>query len=249
MFSEDPIIRERQSELLDMIKLVDSEFKKEGITYSIADGTLLGAIRHNGFIPWDDDIDIIVDRENADKIVASAPKFSKIILRRYLWIQRLQRVEDKNEEGLMLPTIDIFIADSIPDKNITQQLKVFSLKVLQGMMKKEPEYQSHSLFYKICLFITHYVGKLFSDEALYKVYDKLSRSGCSEKSEFVCFYNSLFSYLNVKYKKNIFNKFENHIFEDCKLPITSEYDYYLTVTYGDYMTPPKESEQKSIHIQ
>ena len=59
--------REIQLYLLDILKAVDSFCVKEGIRYSMAYGTLLGAVRHKGFIPWDDDIDLLMPRPDSEK--------------------------------------------------------------------------------------------------------------------------------------------------------------------------------------
>ncbi len=62
-------LAERQNELLNMLKDVDKILTGNGIAYSLCGGTLLGAIRHKGFIPWDDDVDIMLDRKNYKKMV------------------------------------------------------------------------------------------------------------------------------------------------------------------------------------
>ena len=61
---------DRQIELLEMIKDIDRLFDMHDIKYSLCSGSLLGAIRENGFIPWDDDIDIMVDRDNFNKLIS-----------------------------------------------------------------------------------------------------------------------------------------------------------------------------------
>lgn len=61
---------EKQAELLSMIKDIDQLFAENDIQYSLCGGTLLGAVRENGFIPWDDDIDIMVERANYNKITS-----------------------------------------------------------------------------------------------------------------------------------------------------------------------------------
>lgn len=62
--------REIQLYLLDILKAVDSFCVKEGIRYSMAYGTLLGAVRHKGFIPWDDDIDLLMPRLDYERFVS-----------------------------------------------------------------------------------------------------------------------------------------------------------------------------------
>lgn len=69
MITNEYGLAERQNELLSMLKDVDKILTGNGIAYSLCGGTLLGAIRHKGFIPWNDDIDIILDRKNYKKMV------------------------------------------------------------------------------------------------------------------------------------------------------------------------------------
>ena len=66
--------REIQLYLLDILKAVDAFCAKEGIRYSMAYGTLLGAVRHKGFIPWDDDIDLLMPRPDYERFVATFGK-------------------------------------------------------------------------------------------------------------------------------------------------------------------------------
>ncbi len=249
MITNEYGVEKRQRELLEMIKQLDDELRRMQIKYSLADGTLLGAIRHNGFIPWDDDIDIIVSRAEYEKLVKNADRLENFVLRRYLWTPRIQRLEDRDQRGILIPTIDIFIGDAVPASPVVHKLKVILLKMLQGMMKEEPEYAGHSAVYKVCIFLTHALGKLFSQQQMYRAYDRISRIGSKNSSDDVCFYNGTFKYVGTRYRKATFESYEYHAFEDCELPVTGDYDHFLTVSYGDYMTPPKESERKSIHVQ
>ena len=149
--------RERQKELLIMLKKVDSFCKKHSISYSLAGGSLLGAIRHNGFIPWDDDVDLMVDRENLDKFLKAFydfPDETPYFLNRYLWVYRVQEVNDTSE-GLLRPTIDIFVLDHCPDSGLKRKYKTFVIKMLQGMMKIEPDYKDKGVVMKVCVFVTH----------------------------------------------------------------------------------------------
>ena len=70
-------MNERQSHLLRLLKEIDSFCREHDITYYCAAGTVLGAIRHGGFIPWDDDIDVYMLRSDYDKLIALACAFKE----------------------------------------------------------------------------------------------------------------------------------------------------------------------------
>ncbi len=241
---------ERQKELLVMLKSVDAFCQKHSIHYSLSGGTLLGAIRHNGFIPWDDDVDLMVDRENFIKMLEAFDNYSEetpYFLNRYLWVYRIQEVDDTSL-GLLRPTIDVFVMDNCPDSGFKRKYKAFTIKMLQGMMKIEPEYKGKGIIMKACVFITHLLGKLFSDDYLFRKYEDVSQIGNAFQSKYITAYDAPFIYLNCKYDNQLFKEYELHRFEDVELPITSKYDHYLKEQYGDYMTPVKEEDRISKHM-
>lgn len=241
---------EKQEKLLSMIKDIDLLLSQNEITYSLCGGTLLGAVRENGFIPWDDDIDIMVNRNNYNKIIAlfdSLGDRTNYTLRRHLWIDRIQQKDD-HREGLYADTIDVFVMDNCPDNHILRHLKVFLIKLLQGMMKEEQIYENQSFLYKACLWITHLIGKPFSNETKYKWYHTVSQIGDKRDAQHLTGYTDLFKLLNLQYTGHLFDNLVQHRFEDITLPITAEYDSYLRTQYGDYMTPPREENRMPIHI-
>ena len=87
-----------QKELLQLIKDLDAFCEQNGIRYSLAGGTLIGAIRHNGFIPWDDDLDIMLDRDNYNRFLKAVNACGKQF---NLVRGRLVRAEYSDDRGMI----------------------------------------------------------------------------------------------------------------------------------------------------
>lgn len=242
--------KERQLELLEMLREVDVLLRDGGVQYSLCGGTLLGAVRDKGFIPWDDDIDIMVNRHNFNKLLKlfRTTRDTGYSLNDYLWVRRIQK-EGESRPDLSAPTIDVFVMDNCPDNQVVQKVKVLLIKFLQGMMKVDRQQAQVSLFYKICLVVTGLLGKLFSEKTKLCWYDRVSQIGNHSRTEQLGLYNDLFKYLNLKYSRKMFMSYIDGTFEDLVLPITAEYDNYLSTVYGDYMTPPEEKDRKPIHME
>ena len=231
-----------------MAKDVDRLLRAGGVEYSLCGGSLLGAIRESGFIPWDDDVDIMVDRVNYDRLRAIfAEPRSGYCLRRHLWVDRIQRCDDRRG-GLLAATIDIFVMDNCPDNAVLRRLKLLLIMTLQGMMKETGSFKDFSLPYRACLCITHLLGRPFSDETKFGWYQRVSRIGNGKRTRYLTGYNDLFKLLKLRYTNRLFDGIVYHAFEDTSLPITEEFDSYLTTQYGDYMKPPVEEDRVPEHV-
>ena len=238
---------EVQDELLCMMKDIHAFLVRMGIRYSLCGGSLLGAIRHNGFIPWDDDMDIIVDRENFDKLIRAFSKCETYTFARVLWIYRIRRKDSGRSKNI--PTIDVFVMDNTPNSPVLRKMKVLFIQLLQGMMKQEVHYADFSLPYRICLGVTHAVGKLFSDDRKYSWYNRVSILGNRKKTQYVSTFNDLFKLVKICYDSDTMEHLQLHRFEDTEFYITEKYDSYLTRQYGDYMTPVAEKDRVPEHMQ
>lgn len=95
---------EVQSTLLEMMKDVHAFCESNKIEYSLCGGTLLGAIRHNGYIPWDDDIDIMMERPHYENFLKEFKGLGNLVLKRELWVWRIQK-KQKDESSTYEPTI------------------------------------------------------------------------------------------------------------------------------------------------
>jgi len=116
------------------------------------------------------------------------------------------------------------------------------------MMKENVHYENFSILYKIALASTYYFGRLFTRRFKLRLYDLISQIGNKKETKYVTAYNDLFKLLSVKYDADTMDCLVEHPFEDTVFYVPSKYDDYLTAQYGDYMTPPKESERKPGHI-
>lgn len=235
-----------QKELLEMMKEIHTFCVENDIKYSLSGGSCLGAIRHNGFIPWDDDMDIMVDRKNYNLLLDKIQAWDRYTVEPELWIQRIRR-NSQSENGYV-PTVDIFVMDHTPEKAGLQRFKIVSLKILQGMMKEKPRYEKFSWGYKLALASTYYFGKLFTKRFKFRLYNWISQIGNKKETKYVTAYNDLFKLLSVKYDGDTMEHLVEHPFEDANFYVPAKYDAYLTAQYGDYMTPPEERERKPGHI-
>ena len=250
MITNEYGLAERQTALLSMIREIDRLLRENGIAYSLCGGSLLGAVRHGGFIPWDDDMDIMLDRANYEKLIALFRRGeveTPYTLRRQLWLYRIQQKADADSKDFV-PSVDVFVMDHCPDNGFKRRFKVLLIRFLQGMLHEEVSYSGHSLWQKICLFVSFWFGKLFTYNFKFRLYDKVCRMGNKKPSRTVTGYTDLFKLISVRYDASLLEKIERRAFEDTELPVTAAYDHYLTTQYGDYMTPPKSEDRVPTHI-
>lgn len=243
---------EMQRYYMPLLDYVDDICRKNDIKYTISDGSLIGAVRHGGFVPWDDDIDISFDRQNYEKFLGVIQKClgEEYTLIRDLWVYRLSRKDNLyiNEippEGC----IDFFVFDNVPDNKIADKAKSFLLKMLQGMLKKEENYGDFSLSYKIMLFATHLLGKLFSRYRMQKWYDKVAQWGNKCETQKKARYYCSFRYLSkVRYDCSVTDGYTEIEFEGKPYMALQHWDDFLKADYGDYMKLPPEDKRIPKHI-
>ncbi len=236
--------------MLELLKEFHTFCVQNGIQYSLAYGSLLGAIRHKGFIPWDDDLDVFVDRENYNRLVQVLEHCENLKVERNsvnsLWVDRVRR-RLKESDGKYEPTLDVLVLDNVPEKVIKRNVKLFLILMLQGMIKPSPSFDKGSFILKICSVVTFGLGKMFPIQWKKKWYRRVSQIGNSSKSSQIANYNGEYSDLSRCYPSNMMNHIVEHKFEDTQAFIVEDYDMCLTTQFGDYMTPPKENDRRPAH--
>ena len=253
-------IKEIQKEELNILKTIDKLMKKNNIDYYLWAGTYLGAIRHNGFIPWDDDIDIAVFREDYNRLIRVLKKNNNIIKKDIMSIGfelnnsdwpyiKIINKKIKVEENAGVDDylwIDIFPLDGAPEKKLYYRYiyflkRIFLLKRNEyRKLKDDSNNKTRFLIKKIIkLFI-----KLIPYNFIISIYIK-------ECSKHKITDSKLFGNLvwNIGPDYKLFLKKESvkkslFSFEKTKFNSFENYDYFLTKNYGDYMTlPPKEERE------
>ena len=238
---------EIHAELIEQLRDIIAICDRHGIEYNLMCGTLLGAVRHKGFIPWDDDVDLLMTREEFEKFRVVYPKECDARFELTYLDTWTPRVMNRDPEKAAAFT-DFFILDAVPAEGLGRKLWFLRLHMLQGMMKKNVDYSRFGLKNKILLFATHLMGLPFSTATKAKWYEKASRS-VKNGGQDLCMSNGAFELMTHIWHPEQFEKKEKVPFESLECLIPAKWDEVLTILFGpDYMTPPPESERVAKHL-
>ena len=254
-------LREVQLFGLEILKDVHQFCISNNIRYSLGYGTLIGAIRHKGFIPWDDDIDIIMPRPDYERFCKSYQSnipemkvFSPIMGNCYFNYARVCDLKRTYVHSLpwcnQSPTglwIDIFPIDGV----IITEDRNKELTILKNLnnMKLKARRPMDNFFRPMPLVrrIKTIAKKLFfksNIKILVNEYENYIKRHDFESSEF-CGMRSITNYFSKEiYPTSYFNSYDDIEFEGYKFKTISDYDGYLRTIYGDYMQLPPEEERK-----
>ncbi|MDY5911576.1 MAG: LicD family protein [Inconstantimicrobium porci] len=272
--SNESLLKQSQYVMLRILKIVADILEENDITYWLASGTLLGAIRHKGFIPWDDDIDIGIFYSEYDK----AAKALKENLPDDLFLQSLEtdkyydlpwmKVKDNNSyifeykpgkyhRGIF---IDIFPMEEVTQDNqkILKARKKMRMihRVLSSIKEPFDKITSVKMFikdiYKLFIKVILFPLTLSSQETKNKLIKKAAENAANaireDGSGIMSYYGGI-PFFNAKVDKNILLPLEKVKFEDHEFYAPKQYDKYLTSEYGDYMTLPPEDKRHSHNIK
>ena len=244
MYSENINLCNFQKKLLENLKIFNEICGKNNIKYSLHGGTLLGAVRHQGFIPWDDDIDISMTREEFTKLKEVLKNEKKYKINLNGWISQFIVCDKENEKTY----IDIFIWDYISENIIFQKLKILLIRLLQGMLKKNIDYSNYNKKEKILVFSTYFLGLFFTKKIKLKILNKICECSFYGKKELIHRTNDNFDSINQIFNKNLMENYLFIKFENCQFMVNKNYIEILKKSYGkNYMTPPSKEEQKPLH--
>lgn len=247
--------------LLDLLNEFDRVCKKNNIHYFLDLGSMLGAVRHKGFVPWDEDIDISLLRKDYDRLMEIGPKEFKhpYFLQnhqtdRYFErpVARLRRSDTtflqgdnvinrtKCNKGVF---IDLYAYDSISSNNPEEAELIHSKckKIWErGVLLANPPKLFHGGELPVLIpKYLYYRIRYGSASKQFKEMERVAKGSEDDSSEYVSLLFTVTSPPYICQRKDI-EKTIDVPFECLMVPIPEEYDKFLVQRYGDYMTPVKE---------
>ena len=263
-------LNELQKAELNVFKAFVKVCDDNNLKYYITGGSLLGSVRHKGFIPWDDDIDIVMTRKDYEKFKQIAPQvlpanlyLSNFDTPGHIWL--VPRVIDRNTSFILNNAtekkeigawIDILIIDGIPNPGLKRSV-MKSFYLLGRMLyqfsnfstavnlhrKGRPWYEYAAIRFAQ---LSH-IEKILNPRTMGHFYDWI----CSWYDLDKCEYGAPLSGA-MQFRETVpkfwFGEGKKYQFEDIVVRGVDEADKYLTYIYGDYMTPPPIDERNQHNV-
>ena len=257
---------------LKILKEIDRICRKYKIRYMLDAGTLLGAVRHKGFIPWDDDADVAFTRNNYEafmKVVRrELPDTMELVMP---WsyrdgkafydftariIYKNSRTHEESEEmkfyggKLNHLWVDLFTIDTLPANKLDATATLLMHKMIYGMAmghRYHLDFGKYSLFHKLAVGGMSTVGKFVPLSVLFRLQRMVALRDHKKKSPNLYYSNYQPDYLYVTLQKEWCEDIVDLDFCDTKLMASSHWDEVLTWIYGDYMKLPPEDKRIPSH--
>ncbi len=263
-------LRELQLTELSILKELLPIFEKNHIPYFALGGTMLGAVRHQGFVPWDDDIDIGVPREDYDRLLSleeELPPHLHFTSRQqdadYVYYfmrvvdERIKIRSTRSEVEETLPAwVDIFPLDGLPNTPLRRELHekkilfsraVFQLSRFENIVNTKRTNRPPLEKAVIWCAKTFRLEKLVSRDFGFRLVDRTLKQFPYEKSDYNV--NAMGAYrLKEAFHKDVFGEGALYPFEDIQICGAEDYDAYLTQLYGDWRTPADIGHHSVVEI-
>ena len=255
----------RKIQLLELLCLdeVVRICEKHNLKYFLIGGTLIGAVRDKGFIPWDDDIDIGMLREDFEKFIEicktdiDTNKFffqipetekgcadfgiARIRLNGTHFVEAHRR-NLKIHNGFF---VEILPYDALPENDRTAKWYYYSFKYLKRIvgLRMGYKYKMSSIPKRIFLYVLTFFSYIFPLKYLYNKVNNYHKKYVNPDSEKIFLKCGAYNYKKETHSRASVQKLETLEFEGKQYPVPNNYDAFLREEYGDYMTPPPPEKQ------
>lgn len=245
-------LQEHQGALLLLLREFDRVCKKLEIPYYLFAGTLLGAVRHEGFIPWDDDLDVIMLRADYERFLRQAPQeldsgvflqkefsahwpmfFSKLRLEGTTCLEKYKPKDPKIHQGVYM---DIFPCDNAYDSRLLRKIQFLASKVVIAKGLDREGYVTDSKIKKLFMYACRVLPR--------GMFHKIVRGPKKSSSYLHSFLGGASRYDRSVYPRGCFNKSMMLSFEGAGYPVPAGYTWILRTLYDDFMQIPPPEDRK-----
>ena len=254
---------EQRQCIFNILLYLDGVCRENSIHYSLTGGTLLGAVRHKGFIPWDDDIDVFLTRpefEKLNRLLHQQKKYTWLTTDSDNWHAGYCRIVDPTTEvfddelgelkGLGL-FIDVCIVDGLPNNPIIRLLFMSRLRLLYRLRRSTYEQKRadtpHNPVKRIIKRVVRRITLLKGPEHWTRKINRICSKYPVEKSTYVANLLSQYGKKELLHKSG-FDRYHEMTFEGHSFMVFDGWEEYLTNIYGDYMTLPPEEKRHGHHF-
>ena len=260
----EPTMQEIQAKLLEILRYYHVFCQTHGLRYTLAGGTCLGAVRHQGFIPWDDDVDVFMLREDYERLGALWAQYADTS--RYSCVRSNDKVnihhsateiKDNNTTFINKHSVDLDIhqglmIDVIPLDNVAASKPARLMQMIWAMIyccynfQRLPDHKSKLVYYRTKAAL----GVIRSPKLRYRIWKRAEqqviRLGRKSSGDVASFGEGL-TIMRQRFPSAWFEEPAYLSFEGIEMPVPKDYDRWLTVSYGDYMQYPPEEERVMRH--
>lgn len=251
-------VRDVQEKILKTMKYIDKLCRENGIVYYIMGGTALGAVRHGGFIPWDDDLDIFMtpdqyvlfkrafEKEKSQKFIIqewqTVPEhleYAKVRMNGTTFIEENFKARKDMHHGIY---VDIMILHKVPKNALVQKVVYYESKFVTLYALSQRNWKPKTSAQHLALFLLKLLPCKFIAKRCYSniyKYDNLI-----ENFKY-CYWITPAKFKNGLFDEDFFNNPIDIAFEDTYLLGSEKIKEYLEYRYGDYMKLPSKEQQKA----
>ena len=245
---------------IDLLVKFDEICRKHGLRYSLIFGSLLGAIRHHGFIPWDDDIDVVMPRSDYEKMRLFREDFKDPYFLQFPcddngYYISFAKLRNSNTTGLSLPLryetfnqgmfIDIFPLDNYVYGDIDEETKKirFLMSECSCLMKRRNPFLEKKEMERRSLFPIVRNGDVIMREMedILRKYENVKTDKC------IIWSFQVYGHEKVTFDKSWFEDLIEVNFYGYNVFIPRNYKEVLSVTYGDYLKYPPMEARCTVH--